>query len=262
MNQEIRLEHKNRVAVLTINRPSVLNALDRGAWRALRDALAIVATETPRDNVLVIRGAGERAFIAGADLSELEDVRRDAIASRAYIELVESVMSAVEHLPQPVITMVNGSAIGAGVELMAASDIRMARAGAHIGIPAVKLGLAITAQDIRRLERLIGLGRTQWLLLTGETITAEEGCSWGLVHSIHPSNQLEDVVMTLATRMARNSATSMQIMKESMRSAKPISNEDGFRQAMLSWAGDDLGEALQARAERREPNFGAATTAR
>jgi len=189
MSQVVRLERTGHVSVLTIDRPDVLNALNRATWRALRDALASTTTEAPRAKVLVIRGAGERVFLAGADLSELDAVRHDPAACRDYVELVESVMSAIEQLPMPVITMVNGSAVGAGVEIMAASDIRMARAGAHIRIPAAKLGLAITALDINRLERVIGLGRTQWLLLSGETITAEDAQSWGLVHTVHPAGR-------------------------------------------------------------------------
>jgi enoyl-CoA hydratase len=245
------------IATVTVNRPQVRNALDITAWRELLTCLDQARVQEGV-RVVLLRGAGEQAFVAGADIADLRDATRSTAASRTYVELVESVMARLEALPQPVIAVVGGDAVGAGLELMAACDVRVARAGARVGVPAARLGIALTGQDLHRLERLIGIGRVKWLLLTGRLISAEEACQWGLVDAVHPEETLEHEVGTLASEIARNSALTHRLTKHALRTyVDPVAQGDeaGFDCSLTAWSSRSLTEGITAFLERRPPDF-------
>jgi enoyl-CoA hydratase/carnithine racemase len=208
--------------------------------------------------VVVLRGAGGKAFIAGADLRELAEVAANPERQREYIELVESVMTRLETMPQAVIAAIEGPAVGAGLEIMAACDLRVAVTGARIGIPAAKLGLAITGQDLHRLERLVGIGRVKWLLLTGRLVTAEEAQSWGLVDAVFPESGFETELTALVADIGSNSSLSHTLTKQALLTyTNPAQQgaEAGFECSLPAWSSPSLAEGLAAFTERRPPDF-------
>ena len=252
----VRLTIDGDVATITVDRQQVRNALNADAWRRLRQLLDEAGGSYPRVRVLLLRGAGDKAFVAGADIAELMELAATPEGRTTYIQLVESVMSAVETLPQPVIAVVSGDAVGAGLELMAAADLRIARAGVWIGIPAAKLGLAVTGQDLRRLERLVGVGRTKWLLMTGRLVDAETAFTLGLVDAVHPPEALEDAVAALARDVASNSALTHRLTKQALTALRDGEAENvGFERALPAWSSASLREGVAAFLQRRPANF-------
>ncbi len=246
------------VATITINRARVRNALDIHAWRELRACLDQVAADFPAVRVVVLRGAGGKAFVAGADLRELAEIAANPDRHHDYVELIESVMTRLETLPQPVIAAIEGPAVGAGLELMAACDLRVARAGSRMGIPAAKLGLAITGQDLHRLERLVGIGRVKWLLLTGKLVTAEKATSWGLVDAVYPESDFETELMALAAEIGSNSSLTHELTKRALATyTNPVEQgaEAGFACSLPAWSSPSLAEGLAAFTEGRPPDF-------
>jgi enoyl-CoA hydratase/carnithine racemase len=260
----VRLDTTPPLGIITIERPEVRNALNTAAWHELAARLDEVRRAFPVVRVLLLRGAGTKAFVAGADIEELNAVVGDLDRSRAYVELVESVMKRLESLPQTVIALVNGDAVGAGLELMAACDLRIVAEGARLGIPATKLGLAITGQDLQRLERLVGLGRVKWLLLTGRLVEANVGLSWGVVDAIYSKDELEEQASALALEIAANSASSNRLTKAALRTytdAVGQGDEAGFACSLPAWKSRSLVEGIRAFVERRSPDFPAVESA-
>lgn len=254
----VTVETDGATATITLDRPSVRNALDVATWRELAARLDEVRADPGGVRVVLLRGAGDKAFAAGADIAELREAARSAAASRAYVELVESVMRRIETLPQPVIAVVGGDAVGAGLELMAACDLRLARAGARVGIPAARLGIAITGQDLQRLERLVGVGRVKWLMLTARLVDVDEALRWGLVDEVHPADALEREAVALAREVAANSASTHRLTKQALLAYRASASEDdeaGFACSLPAWSSASLAEGIAAFLERRTPNF-------
>lgn len=253
----ITLDVDGSVATVTIDRQESRNALDSETWRQLRGRLDEIAASVAI-RAVVLRGAGEHAFTAGADIAELKRVTRTATGSRAYVELVESVMSRLESLPQPVIAAVGGDAVGAGLELLAACDLRLARGGVRLGIPAARLGIAVTGQDLQRLERLVGVGRLKWLLLTARLIDVEVALEWGLMNAVYAAAELEREALALAREVAANSASTHRLTKEALRTYRdPVAQgeEAGFGCSLPAWSSPSLAEGIAAFLDRRPPDF-------
>ncbi len=177
---------EGRVATVTVNRPDAMNAFDTATLVALRQAMVELA---PREDVgcIVLTGAG-KAFVAGADISEMRD--KDPSQGREFAELGQSVMTAIETAPQPVIAAVNGYALGGGCELALACDIRLASEKARFGQLEVNLGIAPGWGGTQRLSRLCGPGFARELVFTGRMCSAEEALKWGLVNAVYPPDEL------------------------------------------------------------------------
>lgn len=255
--EEVSLEILDAIAVVTINRPGLRNAMNVAAWTSLAANLDRVEKET-RVRVLLLRGAGDRAFVSGADIAELSEIAGSKSRARTYVELVESVMARLEALPQPVIALAKGHAIGAGLELMAACDLRIASETARFGIPAAKLGIAISGQDLLRLERLVGIGRVKWLLMTGRLIGAEQALAWGMVDAVYPSGDFDEQARLVASEVSDNSSITHQLTKQALRSNVPwrqLDHEAGLQSAAPAWTAASLREGIDAFLERRPPRF-------
>ena len=179
-----------RVARLTVDHPGKLNILNRALIRDLGDKLAALAGD---DNLaaVVLRGAGERAFIGGADIRDL--VALDVTSAREFIALLHRACDAARHLPVPVIARIEGYALGAGLEIAASCDLRIAAENARFGMPEVKVGIP-SVIEAALLPSLIGWGRARYLLFTGESIDAREAERWGLVEWCVPAAQLDGAV--------------------------------------------------------------------
>ena len=192
------IAREGAVAVVTVNRPSKLNALDAATLRELGAALPALAAEGAR--AIVLTGAGEKAFVAGADIEELAGLA--PAAAQAHAALGQQAFDAIERLGVPVIAAINGFALGGGCELAMACTIRLAADTARFGQPEVNLGLTPGFAGTQRLPRLVGRGRALELLLTGDMITAQRAHDIGLVNRVVPAAELQAEARTLAQTLA------------------------------------------------------------
>jgi enoyl-CoA hydratase len=251
----VLVEKSDHIATITINRPDKLNALDAQVIVALAMALEQLRQD-PDVRVAVLTGAGEKAFIAGADISEF----KGAPAVEQYrIMQTGDIYSAVERFPKPTIAMINGFCLGGGCEVAMACDIRVAGDKAKLGQPETNLGIIPAGGATQRLPRLVGQGRAMRLIYTGDIIDAAEAERIGLVDEVVPQDELKDHVMKLAGKIAQKSPASLQAAKETVRAAWQMPLDAGLR-FEKSWFGllfstEDKEEGVTAFLEKRKPEF-------
>ncbi|MBI3909802.1 MAG: enoyl-CoA hydratase/isomerase family protein [Armatimonadetes bacterium] len=213
-------------AEITVNRPEKLNALNTATLRALRDLLAeIAANDAVR--VVLLTGAGDRAFIAGADIAEMAAL--DAEGLHDCLLLGQGVAEALEELPQPVLAVVNGYALGGGCELMLACDVILAAETAQIGLPEVDLAVIPGWGGTQRLPRRVGTARALELILTGARVPALEALRLGLVDRVVPPERLLEGARALADVMARKPPAALRAAKRAVRAAERLSLAEGLR---------------------------------
>ena len=193
----------SRLARLTIDNASKLNSLNRARMAEIIEAADGLAAD-PQLRLVVLTGAGERAFVGGADIGEIAALNRES--AREFITLVHRCCDAFRRLPVPVIARIDGYALGAGLELACACDLRVASGRALFGMPEVRIGIP-SVVEAALLPKLIGHGRARRLLLTGETIGAAEALSWGLVDVVASPKALDEAVEDLAGRSSRTAPT-------------------------------------------------------
>ena len=254
--EHLLVETDGAVATVTINRPKVLNALDAATLAELGQAMrGLQADEAVR--VVVMTGAGEKAFVAGADLRELATLTPDAGKARA--ELGQHVFDLVERLGKPVIAAVNGFALGGGCELAMACTVRLAADTAKFGQPEVKLGLTPGFGGTQRLPRLVGKGRAMELVLGGGMIDAAEAFRIGLVNRVVPAATLRDEARALAQAWASNAPMAMRYSMEAISHGLETSFAEGcFVEASLfglAFATEDMREGTRAFLDKRKPEF-------
>lgn len=204
---------RGAVATVTIDRPAKLNSLPREAM----DALAAAFDELARRADLrcaVLTGAGEKAFIGGADIEQMAALASPSEA-RAFIEKVHGCCRAIRDLPCPVVARINGYCLGAGLEIAAACDLRVASDHAVLGMPEVKLGLP-SVVEAALLPSLVGWGRTRWMLMTGETFSAEDAARWGLVEGVYPAEELDLAVEALVAALLEPEPRAVRLQKTLM----------------------------------------------
>jgi enoyl-CoA hydratase len=249
-------EKKGGIAYVTLNRPKVLNALSRRTWEDLRAAF-----EDARDDAavrgVVLTGAGDKAFIAGADISELAHVTAvEAKTSSAY---GQGVLDLIENLGKPVIAAVNGFALGGGCETAMACTIRIAAEHAKFGQPEVKLGLIPGGGGTQRLPRLVGKGRALQLILSGEIIGAQEAHRIGLVNEVVPAAELIARAEAILRQIFANAPIAVTYSLEAVNRGMETSQAEGVAiEASLFGlcAGtEDKHEGTQAFLQKRAPQF-------
>ncbi len=252
------IEHDGPIAWLTVNRPSAHNALNRAVWRSLAAAIGVLE-ESTATRVIVVKGAGDKAFISGADIGEFEDVRGDADAARAYDQLSEATWKSLEAVSKPVIAMVNGLCYGGGVSIAVSCDIRFASEAARFAIPALRLGLSYPLAAIERLVRIVGAGVASDILLTGRAIEADEAREIGLIHRVAPDDQLESLVRESAAQMAAGAPLTLAAHKLAIREADEARADrdwDALETAMRRcFDSEDYREGVRAFIEKRPPKF-------
>ena len=244
------------IAVLTINRPDKLNALNHQVLRDLVAAFdAVRADDAAR--VLVITGAGDRAFVAGADISEFKPL--SAMEAWRYSQDLHRIFRRLEEMPKPVIAAVNGFALGGGCELMMACDFAYASDKARIGQPEVLLGIIPGAGGTQRLQRLVGKARAKEINFTGDHLPAEEAFRVGLVNKVVPHEKLMDEVMAVARKLAERSAATLAIIKAAMDAGANADLETAKAIEQQCWglafATEDRHEGVAAFLEKRKPVF-------
>ena len=246
---------EGRVGMITINRPEKMNALNAEVRRALLGALAEFR-EDADVRVVVLTGAGDKAFIAGADISEF----KDAEPTQQYQKMQRgNIYSAMEEFPKPIIAMINGFCLGGGCELSMACDIRIASDRARIGQPEINLGLIPGGGGTQRLPRLVGEGRAMKMIYTGEMIPADEAGRIGLVDEVVPAEQLRERTLEIARKIGAKSPIALKAAKECILAARRMPMDQGlqFERAWFSllFSTGDMGEGVSAFLEKRPAEF-------
>jgi len=251
------------VLTVTINRPSMRNAICARTWRALRATFS-QAAKRQDIRVVILRGAGAH-FSSGADINELLQIVRsdratgDDYEAREYWRLVYAANSAIEACPQPVIAMVAGFAFGAALALAMACDLRIAAAHSRWGVPAPQIGLTLGASDTRRLVLSVGAARAAEILITGRRFTAERAAAMGLVTDVVDADELETSTYKLAAELAHKCAP--LAIREAKANIAAIARGSGLScseepSTPIAWAGSaDLEEGISAFLEGRDPFF-------
>ena len=254
--ENLLYEKKDSIAYITFNRPKVLNALNRKTVEELRDAL-LDARDDNAVRVLILTGAGEKSFVAGADIGEL--AQRTAVDGKEFSLFGQSVFHLLETLGKPSICAINGFALGGGCEMALACTMRLASENAKLGQPEVKLGIIPGYGGTQRLPRLVGKGIAMQLLLTGEMITAQEAHRIGLVNEVVPAGQLIARAETIAQAIIKNAPLAIQYCLEAVNHGMEMTLAEGlYLEANLfavSCATDDKKEGTSAFLEKRTANF-------
>lgn len=252
----IDLEVRDHIAVITVNEPERLNSLNT---RLLKSLLARIeeASATHGVRVIVLTGAGDRAFVAGADIKEM--VALDADGGKAFGELGHAVTSALARAPQPVIAAVNGYALGGGCELALACDMRIASENAVFAQPEVSLGIPPGWGGSQRLPRIVGPGLASELIFTGRWVKAEEALRIGLVNAVHPIAELMPKALEMAGAIGANSPRCVRDSKRLIARALDADVDGGLRAEAAAFAGafttSDQDEGMTAFVEKRTPTF-------
>jgi enoyl-CoA hydratase len=256
MFENILLETDGAIATLTINRPDKRNAVNNATVEEIDQALDQV--EANQDlRVLILTGAGEKAFVAGADIKELD--RRDTILGRTETRRRQEVYTRIEQLEIPSIAAINGWALGTGLELTMVCTLRVASSSAKMGQPEVKLGIIPGAGGTYRLPRLVGMGRAMEMILTGEPVTADEALAMGLVNRVVPPEKLMEEVRTLAQTIAALPKLAVQYAKEAVLRSVEGSLVEGLAHESylhaLACGTQDKKEGVASFLEKRDPKF-------
>lgn len=255
MPETILIERRGRVALITINRPDKLNALNIKTRQETAEALDELRTDD-EIRVVVITGAGEKAFVAGADINEFAG--RSAIQQRTVMK-AKSIFTAAEDFPKPVIAMINGFCLGGGCELALSCDIRIASDKSRFGQPEINLGIIPGGGGTQRLTRLVGEGKAMQMILTGEMIDAQEAYRIGLVNDVYPADQLESKTMELAAKIAEKSPVALAMAKTAVKNAARMNLREGLDQEIdlfaLCFSSEDKEEGVRAFLEKRKADF-------
>jgi len=253
--QNILLETNDGISFLTINRPDKRNALNQPTRDEILDALDSLESSS-ESRVLIVTGAGDKAFIAGADIGEFDGrtplAQREAMTGRRIFD-------AVENFPKPVIAMINGFCLGGGMEFALACDLRIAGDTARLGQPEINLGIIPGGGGTQRLTRLVGEGKAMELILTGDAVDAAHAKEIGLVNIVVPAAELRGRVLEIARRIAGKSPIALRMAKEAIKTASRTNLREGLDRETdlfcLTFGSEDKIEGVRAFLEKRKADF-------
>ncbi|HEY5145468.1 MAG TPA: enoyl-CoA hydratase-related protein [Polyangiaceae bacterium] len=253
----IRVEQRGTVAVWVLDRPTRMNALSRAALIAL-GALSREAATNASIRAIVITGAGDKAFCAGADLKERQSMTEDDV--RAQIDLYRAELGPLDRCPKPVVAAINGLALGGGLELALICDLRVAAAHAELGLPETSIGIIPGAGGTQRLPRIVGEGRAKEMILLARRVSAVEALGWGLVNRVTPAGQsvVDDAVAWIRP-IAEGAPIAQAAALEAIDRGAEVPLEVGLALEKVGYdrtlTSADRREALAAFAEKRAPKF-------
>jgi enoyl-CoA hydratase len=254
--QSLLVEKRERVALVTINRPDKLNALNDGVMAELDAAFAALGSD-PEVGGVIVTGAGEKAFVAGADIAEL--AQQGPVGGRDKSIHGQAILDRIAGLGKPVVAAINGFALGGGCELALACHVRIAAENARLGTPEVKLGLMCGYAGTQRLARLVGKGRALELLLTGEMVDAQEALRIGLVNRVVPKDALLAEAEALLRKMLANGPISLRFTLAAVEGGLEMPFAEAQRHEAtlfgLLCATQDMREGTQAFLEKRPAKF-------
>jgi Enoyl-CoA hydratase/carnithine racemase len=254
--ENIRWEVENEIGILTIQRPSALNALNYDTMIEIEEVMDKVALDSSI-KVVIITGEGEKSFVAGADIAYMQNL--SAVEGYKWGEIGQRVFQKVEDLPQPVIAAVNGFALGGGCELAMACDIRFASDNAKFGQPEVTLGITAGFGGTQRLPRLVGKGRAKELLFTGMMISAEEAYRIGLVNKVFSQSELMNEAKIFANKTSQIAPIAVQATKMAVNRGMDMDLRSGiaFEASLfgMTFSTEDQSEGMSAFLEKRKADF-------
>jgi enoyl-CoA hydratase len=255
--EDIVLSKNGAIATITVDRPKVMNAIRFNTMLEIQNALDDIAADDAI-RVVVLTGAGEKAFVAGGDISIMAK-------NEGYIELIheipagQQVCNNIENFPKPVIARINGIALGGGTELALCCDIRIASFNAIMGVPEIKLGIIPGYGGTQRLPRLLGMGKAKELVLTGDHISAQEAKEIGLVDQVVAKDELDQAVEKLCLKLASKSPIALAMGKEAINNGMQTDIRTGMaieaRCYLICFGSQDRIEGMNAFMEKRKPEF-------
>jgi enoyl-CoA hydratase len=254
--RNLLFERHGAITVLLVNRPEVLNALNRETLGEIED-FALQFTADPEQGALIVTGAGDKSFISGADINELAVL--DPRGAEDISRFGQRVLDRLEHSPKPVIAAINGYTFGGGCELALACHIRLASENAVLGLPEVSLGIIPGYGGTQRLPRLVGMGRALELITSGRRIKADEAERIGLVNRVLPRDQLMPEAMKLAQTILKNGPLAVAAVLEAVRRGRDFAMDGALRLESglfgILAASEDMHEGLKAFLEKRPAQF-------
>ena len=256
MENPVVVQREDTLAIVTLNRPDKLNALNRAMWVDLAESFEALADE-PWVRCIVLRGAGTRAFSPGADISEFESQRANVAQAREYGEVMRRAIAALDGCPHPVVAMIHGVCVGGGLEVAALTDLRICGESSRFGVPIAKLGLTMAYPEIEALVRLVGEAVSMEILLEGRVFDAREALAKGLVNRVVADAEVESESLATARRIAEGAPLVARWHKKfarRLRSAEPLSGDE-IDEGFASFGTDDFQEGRKAFLEKRKPSF-------
>jgi enoyl-CoA hydratase/carnithine racemase len=254
--KKIITRREGGVATLVFNNPEKRNALSLEMWEGMADALEAFDAD-PEVRAVVLRGAGGRAFISGADISQFEERRSTEEKAAQYSAITDRAWLALARTRKPVIAAIEGFCIGGGLAVAMKADIRIATRDSVFGVPAARLGIAYPIDAIRDLLNLVGPSEAKWILFTGTQIDAEQALRIGLINKVVAKAELEDAVSELTHTLADNAPLSMQASKETIDqiARDSIDRERLHELGVVCIESTDFAEGRRAFMEKRKPQF-------
>lgn len=254
MSDKLLVKIEDNIALVTINRPEVRNALDKETWGLLRETFTSLDND-PEVRVIILTGAGEKAFVAGADLNSLK--------VRTVLETMDSennaIVRLIEKVSKPIIAAVNGFCFGAGCEIAQASDIRIASPNAKFGQTELNVGILPGGGGTQRLRNLVGQGKAMEMILTGDPINADEAYRIGLINKVVPLENLIEEAMNIAKKIAVKSPIAVKLAKRAVQSGADVPIDTGLLIEVLSqsvmFSTEDHLEGINAFLEKRTPDY-------
>jgi enoyl-CoA hydratase len=257
MSNELYIEKNGAIATMVINRPQKKNAFTLAMFKEL--GVLLDELEADRNiKVLVVRGVDETAFSAGADISEFLEVRFSAEKAKKYNDFALESIEKLYRFSKPTIALIQGLAIGGGLELASSCDFRFAAENSKLGITAANMGIVYNLTSTKRLYNLIGLSKTKELLYTAKLISANEGKKIGLIDYVYSSEEIEEKCFEFARQIIQKSSVAISGMKKVIQSMIDGENEESEAISeiiLASYCSDDYKEGIQAFMEKRKPNF-------
>lgn len=254
--ENLIVEREGAIAVVTVNRPKVLNALNSATLEELRHTV-LELKHDDRVRVVIITGAGEKSFIAGADINEL--AVQSPVGGREHALRGQHVLDLIEHMGKPVIAAINGYALGGGCELAMACTLRIAAESAKLGQPEINLGIIPGYAGTQRMTRLVGRGRALEILLTGDQISAAEALRLGLVNRVVPAADLMATTKQLAAALAAKAPVAIRYILDAVDKGldMPFAEAQIFEATLFGLVAstDDMREGTKAFLEKRKPDF-------
>ncbi len=255
-NKSLSIEHRDKVDILTITRPEVLNALNFELLSSLKEAFLRFKGDPDR-RVLIITGQGEKAFCAGADIPELRG--RHILQQKQGMAFGQEVFNTLEGLGKPSIAAINGYALGGGLEMALACTFRLASPNARLGLPEINLGLIPGYGGTQRLTRMVGQAKALQMVLTGRPIHAEEALQLGLVYNVVGQEKLLDECLGLADQLCEKSPLTISLAMEAVLRGRDVPLKEGLvleaDLGTIAYNTEDGQEGLAAFVEKRKPDF-------
>jgi enoyl-CoA hydratase/carnithine racemase len=257
MTDDLQVERRGAVATLTLNRPQSHNAINVGMYAAIPDLVATLDKD-PEVKVIVVRGAGEKSFASGADITEFERERGSAAAARNYNEKVAAAERAIEGLSKPTIAMIHGYCIGGGAGLALSCDLRFADTRARFAITPAKLGLVYSLESTKRVVDLAGPSRAKWILMSGQQLQAQRAWELGLFDELVEPDELEKYTYDFAEIITTRAQFSVRMGKEMVR--RVVNGQVGDDEATTeirnsSFDTEDYAEGVKSFLAKRQPEF-------